>query len=60
MSRNSKNDKPPTIKPQVGRTGLGPGGYCKCSSCGHKIPHERGVPCAKRSCPKCGAVMYRK
>jgi len=39
--------------------GLGPGGYCRCPSCGTKVPHQRGIPCYQRSCPKCGTKMTR-
>ena len=45
---------------QIGRPGLGPNGMCKCSSCKHTIPHQRGTPCTKNPCPKCGAIMYRE
>jgi hypothetical protein len=38
----------------------GPGGTCVCPQCGRKEPHERGVPCAKRKCPGCGAAMTRE
>ncbi|MCE7747098.1 MAG: hypothetical protein GPJ51_01785 [Candidatus Heimdallarchaeota archaeon] len=61
MSSNLDKERPTGVKPQqVGRTGLGPGGMCKCSSCGNVIPHERGTPCSKKPCPKCGSVMYRE
>jgi len=33
--------------------GQGPSGYCVCSKCGYKIPHERGIPCSTLECPKC-------
>ena len=33
--------------------GQGPGGYCICSKCGYKIPHQRGVPCSTLQCPNC-------
>lgn len=39
--------------------GLGPSGECYCPNCGHHIPHERGVPCYNKKCPKCGAPMVR-
>ncbi|BAT70845.1 ferredoxin [Thermosulfidibacter takaii ABI70S6] len=38
----------------------GPGGYCVCPNCGHKVPHERGVPCRTVKCPKCGTFMIRE
>ncbi len=39
--------------------GLGVGGYCVCPNCGHKEPHQRGVPCYETRCPKCNSVMTR-
>jgi predicted Fe-Mo cluster-binding NifX family protein len=38
----------------------GPGGACVCPKCGHREPHERGVPCARRQCPKCKSAMTRE
>ena len=45
-----------------GRGGFrpGPGGFCLCTSCGHKAPHQQGVPCFEMKCPQCGAVMTRE
>ncbi|RLI68490.1 hypothetical protein DRO91_08990 [Candidatus Heimdallarchaeota archaeon] len=37
----------------------GPGGDCLCPNCGHREPHQLGVPCYNRKCPKCGAPMTR-
>jgi len=34
-------------------------GRCVCPQCGQTEPHERGVPCSSRNCPKCGTVMTR-
>jgi len=41
------------------RPGAGPTGKCICPNCGETIPHQRGVPCYKISCPKCGTNMVR-
>ncbi len=49
-------------RPRRGRRGgfgLGPSKECICPNCGTKIPHQRGVPCYKHKCPKCGAMMTR-
>ncbi len=40
--------------------GQGPGGYCVCSKCGYKIPHQRGVPCSTLQCPNCKVNLERK
>ncbi|MCE5313764.1 MAG: hypothetical protein ABFD49_00150 [Armatimonadota bacterium] len=37
----------------------GPGGECICPICGHREPHERGLPCSEKTCPKCSARMTR-
>lgn len=44
---------------RMGGFGDGPSGKCLCSKCGHKVPHQRGVPCYKQKCPKCGTMMTR-
>jgi predicted Fe-Mo cluster-binding NifX family protein len=38
----------------------GPGGTCLCPKCGHREPHERGVSCVQKQCPKCGTAMTRE
>ena len=44
---------------RTGGFGLGPGGECVCPNCGHREPHQLGVPCYARKCPKCGTPMTR-
>ena len=39
--------------------GMGPGGDCICSNCGHREPHHPATPCYTMKCPKCGAPMTR-
>ena len=43
-----------------GRIAGGPGGACVCTGCGYREPHERGIPCSGKECPKCGAAMTRE
>ncbi len=38
----------------------GPEGACVCPQCGYQEPHERGVPCTQKMCPKCGIAMSRQ
>ncbi|MEI6633711.1 MAG: cation diffusion facilitator family transporter [Chlamydiota bacterium] len=48
-------------KGEVGETvGQGSGGYCVCSKCGYKIPHQRGTPCSTLQCPDCKVNLERK
>jgi len=34
--------------------------YCVCPQCGHREPHQRGVPCVEMRCPSCGIAMTRQ
>jgi hypothetical protein len=43
-----------------GGVGLGVGGNCVCTKCGHTVPHKRGNPCNQMKCPKCGTIMTRQ
>jgi predicted DNA-binding protein (UPF0251 family) len=50
------------VGPALRRAGRGLGGppeACVCPACGTRQPKQRGVPCARNKCPKCGAVMIR-
>ncbi len=35
-------------------------GDCVCPQCGHRDLHQRGIPCNKYRCAKCGSVMTRE
>ena len=39
---------------------FGPGGFCVCSKCGEKVPHQRGIKCTNLKCPKCGHTLVRE
>jgi len=41
-------------------TGKGPSGYCICSECDYKIPHQVGTPCSTLKCPKCNTSLKRE
>lgn len=43
----------------AGGLAQGPGGDCGCPNCGYKEPHQLGVPCYNKNCPKCGSPMTR-
>ncbi|MDY6959925.1 MAG: hypothetical protein SVK08_12310 [Halobacteriota archaeon] len=43
-----------------GPRAAGPGGVCKCPSCGITIPHRAGAPCFEEKCPSCGCQMIRE
>ncbi len=37
-----------------------PAGTCMCYQCGYREPHELGVPCRHKVCPRCGGEMGRE
>ncbi len=43
-----------------GGGGFGEGGFCVCSKCKEKLPHQRGVKCTTLKCPNCGHTMVRE
>ncbi|MBN1504692.1 MAG: hypothetical protein JW952_06515 [Candidatus Eisenbacteria bacterium] len=43
-----------------GPLAAGATGDCVCPKCGHREPHQRGVPCMQRQCPQCGTLMTRE
>lgn len=43
-----------------GRRASGTNGSCVCPKCGHRLVHQRGVPCFEQSCPECGTAMIRE
>lgn len=45
---------------KVDEAGIGPGGVCVCTACGHEVDHVTGKQCNETDCPECGAKMTRK
>ncbi|MBW2995440.1 cation diffusion facilitator family transporter [Candidatus Woesearchaeota archaeon] len=45
---------------RMGGKSMGPEGECVCIKCGATVPHQRGIPCYKVKCPKCGSFMTRR
>jgi hypothetical protein len=45
---------------RMGGQALGPVGYCLCPACGTRVEHQRGIPCTKMTCPKCGSPLTRE
>jgi hypothetical protein len=43
-----------------GPQAAGPGGFCVCPSCGHRVKHIVGQPCYEQQCSKCGTQMVRE
>ncbi|HNQ64098.1 MAG: hypothetical protein BWX58_00673 [Deltaproteobacteria bacterium ADurb.Bin026] len=60
LRQKGRKDLSGQIK-MMGRWGqCGPPTNCICPNCGNVVPHERGVPCFQRQCPKCGSFMARQ
>lgn len=45
---------------RMGGFSSGAVGVCVCPQCGHRQPHERGVPCTQQQCPNCGVFLTRE
>lgn len=72
MKRGNKmrqriNRRLKSVRPGIGRgrstgdkPGSGPGGYCVCPKCGHRIKHTIAEPCNKIKCPKCESLMTKE
>lgn len=43
-----------------GSKAAGPGGYCVCPNCGHRVKHAAGQPCYQKKCPRCSTTMTRE
>jgi len=43
-----------------GRELAGGADICICPDCGYEESHERGAPCNKTMCPKCGVPLTGK
>jgi hypothetical protein len=41
------------------RAGAGPGGQCRCPSCGTMLTHQVGLPCYQMECPQCKTPLER-
>ena len=39
---------------------FGSGGFCICTQCKVRVPHERGVKCTTQKCPACGHTLVRE
>ncbi|HJX49850.1 MAG TPA: DUF134 domain-containing protein [Candidatus Nanoarchaeia archaeon] len=44
---------------RMGGFAAGPGGNCKCPTCGYEEQQVRGQPCMSKKCPKCSTLMTR-
>ncbi len=44
---------------RMGGFAAGPVGICTCPNCGYEEEKQRGVPCVRKKCPECGALMTR-
>lgn len=46
--------------PRRGSSRRRAGEACLCPACGHREPHEPGIPCHHRTCPTCGTALTRE
>jgi len=61
MNTGGVNTRPGKGRGRMGGQVVGgPGAYCVCPQCGHKEPHQRGIPCNQSRCPTCGLALTRE
>lgn len=58
--RNSQSRQKGRAGQSGNKPGSGPEGDCVCPACGHRTPHQRGIPCMTIKCPKCGTTMVKE
>ncbi len=59
---SGKNDQNQDKGKQAARIGAASAaiqGFCVCPQCGHRVPHESGIPCMQLQCTQCGEIMTR-
>ncbi|MBP2666343.1 MAG: putative cytosolic protein [Firmicutes bacterium] len=65
MGRGKGRGIGPGMGNQAGSSGegtlsSGSVGFCVCTKCGAKVPHQRAQACSSVQCPQCGSAMIRE